>query len=432
MPPNPQPVLPAEGAYTDIEHLFIEEQPKNLWPVNQNSNLGAIRKVISDLLQGGLITLDELALERFVMSSLATGYLGRWEAEVGLPVAPTSVSEASRRALVIGRLQKGAYTRQRRREIVEAHITATFGQPLELTPAGIPIPVGGLPLFSEGGVVTELYRIYEDTKNFSFEIRIDTDVDPNFISLDREIRAATPAWLAFTIAEYANVLDYNKMVMDSAPVGYWRLGADFNDYSGHGRNLTKAGPDVWTSVASLINSAVAGGNQASQRPADVMNWYAHSSFNQWLTASKTWTIETWVDIPAMSAGHILQPVVSDEWIGNGYVMHISYNGASQPQSLYATVGMGGAQVATTPIGLATGIRHIVMRRTSDRLQVFVDGAYATQSSISLPDTAGNGTASGIKIGAGQNVYKQDDTVAYNYPLSDAKILEHFRTGKNIP
>lgn len=194
-----QPNLPAEGSYTDLEQLFISEQPKNLWPVNQNSNFGAVRKTLTGKLQDALTTLAELSQERFVATSLAEGYLGRWEAEVGLPVAPTGRSEAERRALVLGRLRKGAFTRQLRREIVEAHIQVTFGAPVELTPGGVPITGDGIALFSEGGVVTDLYSITENVTDFSYAVRISDTLTPDMISLERELRRVTPGWIDFSV-----------------------------------------------------------------------------------------------------------------------------------------------------------------------------------------------------------------------------------------
>jgi len=203
MPPNAQPNLPAEAEYTDLEQLWISEQPKNLWPVNQNSNLGALRKVLTDRLQAGLTTLGELAQERFVETSAAEGYLGRWEAEVGLPVAPTGRTELARRQLVHGRLRKGPFTRTRRKEIVESYIEVTFGSPTELTPAGVPLTAGGTTLFSEGGPVTSFYSIYENVPNFSYEIRILNTITPDLVSLTRELRYITPAWISFTVSSVA-------------------------------------------------------------------------------------------------------------------------------------------------------------------------------------------------------------------------------------
>lgn len=198
-PPNSQPALPAEADYTDLEQGFISEQPKNLWPQNQNSNFGAIRKITTDLLQMAVTTLEELALEQHIAT--ASGYLGRWEADLGLSVAPTGRTEAERRAVAKVRLAKGPFTRTRRREIVESYITATFGASLELTPTGLPLTSDGLALYSEPGVVTSLYSIVENVEDFSYVVSIQQDVDPDLISLQRELRSITPAHINFTIVE---------------------------------------------------------------------------------------------------------------------------------------------------------------------------------------------------------------------------------------
>ena len=432
MPPNPQPILPAEGTYSDLEHLFIEEQPKNLWPTNQNSNLGAIRKVLSDLLQGGLTTLDELAQERFVTSSKATGYLGRWESEVGLPVAPGSVSEASRRALVLGRLQKGAYTRQRRNEIVEAHITATFGQPLELTPAGVPIPVEGIPLFSEAGIVTELYRIYEDTKNFSFEIRLDQDVDPNFLSLDREIRFATPAWLSFSIAEYANILDYAKWKAHLAPVAWWRLGTNFNDSSGYGNNATAVGGVTAGSVVSpgLLTTGVGGADAATD--FDGTDDHLTVPANSTITMVGPLTLQAVVRpdvLPSGTGGNQYAMILADQG-------SVNYLCLAAPGIPVMSLMIDGVQRTVSGSSALTAgqIRYLEGVWDGSYMRLFLQGVQVGQSG----PWSGNVTMTGSWfIGQyGGATYRfngaLDELAIYNYPLSDAQILENFKTGTNVP
>jgi hypothetical protein len=424
-----QPTLPAEVEFSDIENLFLDEQPKNLWPKNQNSNLGAIRKVVSDLLQDGLSTLDELALEHFVSTSLALGYLGRWEAEVGLPVAPGSVTEAVRRALVLGRLQKGAYTRARRNEIIENHIVATFGQPLELTPSGLLLGAGGLPLFSAAGVVSELYRIYEDTRNFYFEIRIDTDVDPNFDSLLREIGAITPAWLDFDITEYVNVLDYQKRILHLQPVWYSRFHGNADDISGYANHGTLVGSPASVSAPGLL---VIPGNQAYLFNGSSQNaTFPLTGLTS--TLAREITLEAWI-----------QPVALPTGTGvNQYAMvfadqaNANYLALVAPGNPMMSLMVGGVQRSVTaPSPLTAGaIKKVTGTFDGTMMRLFVDGVQVAESGPWVGDLSLISANWYIGRYISPTYYFNgaiDEPAVYNRVLSAAENLENFNTGKNIP
>jgi hypothetical protein len=196
MPIPNQPTPPAEGAYNDIERLLISEQPNRLWPENQNSNFGMLRKVIADDLQAVIDMLSALYAEMFPETSVA--YLGRWERETGLPRG-TGLGNDFRRLLIHSRRQVGPFTRTRRREIVEAFIRETFGISTEILPAGIPLTAGGVTLYSETVDVSTTYTITENITNFSYNVNIVPTVDPDMDSLVRELDHMTPAHISYTI-----------------------------------------------------------------------------------------------------------------------------------------------------------------------------------------------------------------------------------------
>lgn len=200
MPIPNQPTLPAEGNYTDVERLFIQEQPPNLWPDNQNSNFGALRRVLTNPLQDAVDQIVDMFNEMFIATS--NGWLGRWEKEYGLPAAPSSVDLETRRAIAGARAIKGKFTRARRRWIVERFIRATFGSPIELIPPGVPIPPEGLPIYAEYTDISRAYNIVETVTDFYYEVRILAayTADPG---LERELKHFTPAGIRFDINYYA-------------------------------------------------------------------------------------------------------------------------------------------------------------------------------------------------------------------------------------
>lgn len=197
--PNPQPVLPAEIALTDVEALFQSEQPRN-WPLNQNSNLGFLRKIITAPLQQVVTWVSELALEMFIATS--TGYLSTWERAMGIPVDPTGRTVPQRRAYLLSRRGISPFTRTRRKNIVESYITATFGTPAAFDGTGIPLTAAGVTLYGEYADPTTLYNIVEDVENFSYQVNISAAVLLDFDGLNRDLAWITPAHISFTVATY--------------------------------------------------------------------------------------------------------------------------------------------------------------------------------------------------------------------------------------
>lgn len=195
--PNTQPILPAEGVKTDMEQLFISEQPPNLFPENQNSNFGALRKLITDELQEVIDQLLFLSNETFIKTS--TEYLGLWEDEMGLPKNLLGMSVGLRRTFLLNRRSIAAFTRTRRRLLVELFIIETFGDVVEFTVDGIALTAGGVPLFDDAGDVSTLYSITEDITNFSYEVWVDSGQDIDQDGLERELGWITPSWISWSI-----------------------------------------------------------------------------------------------------------------------------------------------------------------------------------------------------------------------------------------
>jgi hypothetical protein len=193
-----QPVLPVEGSMTDAEITFTEDSPPGLFAENQNSNIGLIRRILTNRVQELIGQQSEIYNERFVDTS--TDFIDEWERQMGLPVAPTGRTLAQRRQDVLSRLVRGPFTRARRTEIVEKYIVATFGDPIQLTPAGVALTVSGLPLYTEAGSLATLYNIVEDIPNFHYQVRIKNTLTPDTVGLTRELTRVTPAHYSFDIA----------------------------------------------------------------------------------------------------------------------------------------------------------------------------------------------------------------------------------------
>lgn len=155
-----QPTLPDEVSFTEAELSYIEDSPPGLYPENQNSNYGLLRKANTDQIQK---LIDQLALmynERFVRTSLQ--FLDVWEEEVGLPVAPQGKTTDQRRVAILGRISKGPFTRERRESVVRGFIVATFGGPIQLFPDGYALSAAGGPLYGEFADPDTLFSIREN------------------------------------------------------------------------------------------------------------------------------------------------------------------------------------------------------------------------------------------------------------------------------
>jgi uncharacterized protein YmfQ (DUF2313 family) len=194
----PQPTLPPEGAFNEIELSFIDEQPET-FPTNQNSNWGFLRMVLCNQLQELADDIEIVYRNLFIDS--ADEHLDMWEEQHGLPVEPSGYSINARRAAVKSRMQKGAFTRERRRAIVESYVVATFGVPTSITITGIEITAGGITLYAEAVDFGLAYIITENVTNYEYTISISKDLGVDIAGMRRELERMTPAGITVTITE---------------------------------------------------------------------------------------------------------------------------------------------------------------------------------------------------------------------------------------
>jgi hypothetical protein len=201
---NAQPTLPAEGLFTEAELNFMSESPPGLFPENQDSNLGLFRKIWTDQIQAVINDLTMIYREAFVQTS--EDFLDEWERLYDLPQA-TNLTTPQRRARLLTAARKGPFTRTKRREIIERFITATFGDSIALTPAGVPLVAAGVPLYNDVGDVNNLYSILEQIETFHYIIFLLQGMALDMEGLVRELKRFTPAGISFTILEVPDPLD---------------------------------------------------------------------------------------------------------------------------------------------------------------------------------------------------------------------------------
>jgi len=231
--------LVAEADYSDIERDLIENEPPGLFPVDQNSAWGQMRKLYADYLQGNFVErLEDWYLNLDPRTALASDF-PEWEEMLGIP-DQTGKTDNARRAFISSRREQGPFTRSRRNRIIESFIAATFGVSLSFGSSGILLDAGGAPLLADTVPLPSTYRVYEDVTGRSYLVRIVSEITPDIAGLTRELKRVTPAGISFTIDNSLSgtaILDYHRDVMQDQPVlklGLGGVATDGSYYANHG------------------------------------------------------------------------------------------------------------------------------------------------------------------------------------------------------
>lgn len=196
--------IPAEGTYSDIERDFIDNELPGLFPQSQDSVWGQMRKLFA----GDLQSLSDLLTQWYLNQDPSTvdiNDIGNWEAELGIPYNAANRTLQQRQSFVQSRRQRGAFTRTRRRLLVESFISATFGAPITFTSDGLAFDSGGMPFYAETVDLSTAYRIVENIPAFSYDVRILNTIAIDQPGLQRELERITPAHLTFTITLVASL-----------------------------------------------------------------------------------------------------------------------------------------------------------------------------------------------------------------------------------
>jgi hypothetical protein len=420
-----QPALPDEVQFTEAELNFMEESPPGLFPENQDSNFGfGIRKIFSDQMQEAINQVETLYTERFIESSSV--FLDLWEADYGLPVAPTGKTIAERRGMVAGRIHIGPFSRERVRNVIETYVVATFGTPISLTPDGVPIVAGGVPLYGEFTPGAALYRVYEDVKNFSYQVWVLNTITPDIPSMTRELARITPSGISFTVDNTkTNVLDYERTVRNKQPIAYWR-GGDNTDYSGYGNNLNLQGGVA--SGTGLIDPAVDGNAPpANSLFFDGVDDYATAALTQFAPSIffDGFAIEIWFKPGAVVPGRVLM----SGGVGGPYLS------ISATNSLVVSIGAGATLLASPDNSLVVnGVYHMVINKPYNQpLELWLNNVRVAVATglTAFPNNASASFSLGGNYNSNFFNANLDEIAIYNRPLTAADIQENYRTGKNL-
>ena len=442
-----QPTLPPEGAFSEIERLIISESPPGLWPENQNSNFGALRKVISARAQEIADDTDELFNEMFVQTSSI--HLSRHESEVGIPYNLADPI-AQRRSDVLSRLRKEPFTDARIRSLIESYITPLFGSSPQFLVEGIPLVAAGVPLYADTAAPETLYRIYYDPVNFSYSVWLVNTVSPSS-GLLRELQLITPAGITVAYDNTkTNILDYQRTILSDRPSFYWPLatssgtGAPWQSIAGIPNVLTISGGSPTNTGGLIQNSGGVVGDTQSRNfngTTDVLT----SPYNNNATAfgDGAYSIEAWLRPSVLPGVGVSMNAISlggDNWAGAGRLGIENPTGAVAWNFYAAYSDVGGSAVlwATTPAPVAGIAAHVVGTWTGRRVRLYVNGVKVGDQDMG-PNYKIRSPfiAAPISIGryyhAAANWWNGviDEPAIYGYALSEAQILRHYKTGINV-
>ena len=427
-PFQPTILLDPNSVITDAEQNFIDESPPNLFPENQDSNWGYKRKVFSDAMQEAIDQLDTIYNERYIET--ASQFLDEWEEQMSLPIAPTNFTEAERRAIVQGRLKKGAWTHERVEALIEAFLSVTYGPAVLITPEGIELTAAGVPFYSEPGGLKSLYRVYHDPISFSYTVVIRNDIAPTMriAELTRELVHFTPSPITFTIdTSPANVLDYDKEIKSDGPSGYWELAA-----------LTNSIPIIVPPPTTDLTATGAPGSVAAlAQRTGTNNALSFSGTGQYLSMSNlenpfkhdfSQSVEFWFKTTAgvttkQGLAHRAVAGTGGWYIQVETTSRISYN---------IIVGTTVYTVTSQPIANNT-VYHVVATYDNSTMVLYLNGVKSAELAVAGPMTSTNAAMQFARAPGGELLTGQMDELAYySYPLSAKQILSHYNTGINLP
>lgn len=363
-----QPNLPEPTTPTEAESSFLEDQPYGILPANQDSNLGLFRRIFTDQLQQAIDQLSLMYAEKFVSTSVE--FLDEHEKSVGLPPNPTNISLNQRRERVLARLRKGPFSRARRRALVEGYILATFGQPIQLTPAGVEFPLdgSGLQLFAESGALDNFIRIYEFIQNYSYLVKIASSVTPDLLGLTRELLRITPAGISFTIdTTDSSPLEYRAEIFDTEPRAFWRM-QTLSDEMFNRSPMTNPGAGGGTVVAGLLtgdtNQARSFNGTTYQAIADTPDVHLATgelAFEAWVKPTTLPTVNGEVDVIYTGAD-------------NRIYLGVIHQGPGADRFFFSILLDGVQRYITGTIPVVANVAyHVVASYNGRRMQLFVNG-----------------------------------------------------------
>lgn len=181
------------SGYSETELSWIEAEPYGLFPADQDSFWGGLRKVFADYMETNLFKKLSTYWRNLEPKTVDDSDVVNWEIQFEIPV-DESKSIGVRRNFVISHAERGAFTRARRARVIEVFLSTSIPGPLiQFTAAGIPFTEEGIPFYAGDFDPTSVYRVVEDIPNFAYEVQVLNTVDIDTAGLMRELKRITPA-----------------------------------------------------------------------------------------------------------------------------------------------------------------------------------------------------------------------------------------------
>jgi hypothetical protein len=420
--PN-QPALPEEGNYTDAERGYVNDQPPDLFPENQDSNFGLKRKLWTDRAQEGIEQINTIWNELFVKTSSL--FLDEWERQMGLPMAPPGITIGNRRARVLARVMRGPFTRNRVMFVIDTFLEpAIGGDAIQLVPQGVEIPPIGLPLYSGVADIESIYRIYENPATYTYEVWVRSEVTPD-VQLDYELRRITPAGYTLIYRnDLVDILDMRRTVISDGPVAYLRMGTSLADISAFAAGVTNNGTTVMAAPGLLVPQSADGDGA---RIFNGTQWVEVAYVpNQEYNLAQAYSFQ--MQINALPAAGNFGTIISKA-AGQPYI-RIDDQGALR----FGKSNSG--DIAHTRAGLQPGVKYSVVVQYDDfEPQIFID----KKSDVTVVDaarffydnTAGQNAPWQIGRGYGGDQYFNgvlDEFAIFNKKMTMDDIIKH----ANVP
>lgn len=422
------PTLPVEVPYTDIERDMIENEPPGMFPEDQNSYWGQVRKLFADYLQANALDLFTAWYNNLDPRNVDANDISEWEDRVGVPGDRSAITLAARRGFVQNRLRMGAFSRSLVNDIIETFLNAvlivasgstTFGS------GGILLGSGGATLFS--GVTGDpktMYRVYFDYMNRVYYVRILNTLGEDLSGLTRELQRITPAGWTLNISDVANPLVYSRMVLNDAPLQWYALDGNANDSSGYTAFPGTQNGGVTFGQATLVNAAVGG---VSAALFDGVNDYVSvpDAAASWPFAQMTsvgLTVESWIKLAAAPGAGAFGTI----WSKGSYLFGVDEN-----RKLVVVPPAGATLRSTTALTIGT-VYHVALVINGSTLTLYVNGI-AEATGTHTPGSLATATNIGRYV-TGTNGFLNatlDEVAVYDRILSAATILSHYKTGTNV-
>lgn len=158
---------------------------------------------------------------------------------------------------------------------------------------------------------------------------------------------------------------YPDEVLADSPLGYWRLGDDFNDSSGNGRHFSAPNPPT-TNQGSLLGSG-----DGNSKLFNGVNHYITIPDAAWMEVSAL-TVEARVKTLASGGGYTLS-----RWGSGATNETFLFNAGAT--SVNATLKIAGTNRTVTQVGTLTAgtIHTVTVTFDGTDLKLYIDGALNT-------------------------------------------------------